>query len=67
MTNNDKRIVQLETALMIIESVHSDICNDITMDRNDPRTQATLNMVLSVIQNIEVFKKKLKRRQCYDY
>ena len=43
MTNNDARIVQLETALMIIKAVHSDICNDITMNKN---RQISLNRLI---------------------
>lgn len=58
MTNNDARIVQLKTALMIIEAVHSDICNDITMDRENPCAQATLDMVLTCIKDIEILKKQ---------
>ena len=58
MTNNDTRIVQLETALMIIKAVHSDICNDITMSRENPCAQATLDMILTCIKDIEILKKQ---------
>lgn len=61
MTNNDARIVQLETALMIIKAVHSDICNDITISRENPCAQATLDIVLTCIKDIEILKKQARK------